>query len=451
VSAPSKRVLFVAYYFPPRGGAGVQRSLKFVKYLRGTGWEPTVLTTDYPPRCDAYDETLLEEVPEGTRIVRVESKEGFFVRMAEHGLGRLTGLSLRPDAMVTWVRRALPAARALHRREPFDAVYTSVQPWSAGLVGLRMKREFGLPWVSDFRDPWTESLHLEWPSRLHWLLDRRLEGAYLNTADRTLVVTPTMRDEFLAAHPEVPPEKIRVIYNGFDEADFEAAAAADDGKFTIVFTGRFQHDHGGDEGAGVRSWLRERFTFKPRPVILETHSPVFLLKGLAAFLEKHPQRRGKVRVVCAGTVGAGNMALAEKLGLADIVEHPGYLPHGEAVALVKSADALFLPMFSTPDPAERVAYASGKIFEYFAAGKPILALTQAGDARDLAVESGLGIAAPPRDVDSIAAAVEKLYDWWADPARAPKPDRDLIARFTRRNITAQLAETLNAVQRPGGA
>ena len=90
----AKRVLFVAYYFPPRGGAGVQRSVKFVKYLRRFGWEPTVLTCTYEKRSAAYDETLLAEAPEGTKVVRVPSPEGFFVRLSRAGLGRAAGLVL---------------------------------------------------------------------------------------------------------------------------------------------------------------------------------------------------------------------------------------------------------------------------------------------------------------------------------------------------------------------
>ncbi len=180
-----KRVLFVAYYFPPRGGAGVQRSVKFVKYLRRFGWEPTVLTTVYPKRSGAYDESLLAEVPEGTKVVRVPSREGLFVALGKVGLGRLTGLFLRPDAVVTWVKHAVAAARELHGETPFDLVYTSVQPWSAALVGMKLKTKLSMPWVCDFRDPWTTSLHLEWPSRAHWLRDRALEGRVLAAADRT--------------------------------------------------------------------------------------------------------------------------------------------------------------------------------------------------------------------------------------------------------------------------
>ncbi len=442
----TKRVLFVAYYFPPRGGAGVQRSLKFVKYLRRFGWEPTVLTTEYTRRSGAYDESLLREIPEGTRVVRVPSKEALFISIANKGLGRLVGFVYRPDAMVTWARKAALVARELHTTEPFDIVYTSVQPWSAGLVGLWLEKSPGIPWVLDFRDPWTASLHLEWPTRLHWLWDRRLERRFLAAADRTLVVTPTMRDEFLAAHPEVPPDRVKVIYNGFDEDDLDAPASADDGKFTVVFTGRFQYDHRpGATGKGIKNRVRCALTYKPREVRLDTHSPVYFLRALDAFFKHFPSRRNKMRVVFAGTVGKGNLRLIRHLGLDDVVWCPGYIPHRDAVGLVKSADVLLLPMFSTPDPNERVAYASGKVFEYIAARKPVLALVQKGDAKDIVEASGLGVAVEPANVPAIGRALESLYSNWETGKAAFAPDEAFLSRFTRENIARELAETFDEV------
>ncbi|MCD6404755.1 MAG: glycosyltransferase family 4 protein [Planctomycetes bacterium] len=442
----TKRVLFVAYYFPPRGGAGVQRSLKFVKYLRCFGWEPTVLTTEYSRGSGAYDESLLREVPEGTRVVRVPSKEGLFISIANKGLGRLVGLVYRPDAMVTWARKAAFVARELHIIEPFDLVYTSVQPWSAGLVGLWLEKNPGIPWVVDFRDPWTASLHLEWPTRLHWLWDRRLERRFLAAADRTLVVTPTMRDEFLAAHPEVPPDRVKVIYNGFDEDDLTAPAAADDGKFTVVFTGRFQYDHRPEASKeSFRKRVRHALTYKPREVRLDTHSPVYFLRALNAFLKRFPDRRHKVRVVFAGTVGEGNLRLIRHLGLDDVVWCPGYIPHRDAVGLVNSADVLLLPMFSTLDPNERVAYASGKVFEYIAARKPVLALVQEGDAKDIVEASGLGVAVGPADVPAITEALESLYAGWESGKAAFAPDEAFLSRFTRESIARELSRTFDEV------
>lgn len=448
----TKRVLFVAYYFPPRGGAGVQRSLKFVKYLRRFGWEPTVLASAYERRSGAYDETLLSEVPEGTEIVTVPSLERFFVNLSRWGLGRAAGFLFRPDTQVTWVRKAVATALRLNEEAHFDAVYTSVQPWSAGFVGLYLKERAGLPWVLDFRDPWTRSLHLSWPTRMHWERDRRLEGRFLAAADTSLVVTPTMREEFLADHPQLPPERVKVIYNGYDEEDVAAAPAADDGKFTVVFTGKFQYDYrSADASAGARRPIRDFGTFARRDVSLDTHSPVYFLRGLAEFLRRFPDRRATTRVVFAGTVGDGNRALARELGLTDVVLCPGYLPHGQSVALVRSADALLLPMFSTANPSERIAYASGKVFEYMAAGKPILALAQEGDAKDLAVGSGLGVAVPPRDVDAIRDAIARLYDDWSSGRRTLSPKEEFIRGFTRERLAGQLAEVLDAAAAAGGA
>ncbi len=451
MSDAKKRVLFVAYYFPPRGGAGVQRSLKFVKYLRQFDWEPTVLTTEYEKRSAAYDETLLGELPEGLEVIRVRSLESFFVKVSKVGLGRIPGMLLRPDTQVTWVRKALASAMKLHAKRPFDLVYTSVQPWSAGLVGMNFKAVTGLPWVSDFRDPWTRSLHLVWPTKSHWKSDRNLEGRYLAEADRSITVTATMREDFLADHPAVDPGRVTVIDNGYDTEDMKAPAAEDDGKFTVAFVGKFQYDHdSGNPRAGFLERLKTAGTFARRDVALDTHSPVYFFRGLADFLKRFPDRRAKVRVVLAGSTGRGNEALAGQLGLRDVVEFAGYLPHVEAVSVTRSADALLLPMFSTADAGERVAYASGKIFEYLAARKPILTLAQTGDARDIAERSGLGLAVAPRDVAGISQAIEKLYDNWADKGEAFAADEEFVARFTRLSLTRRLADTFNEVLRESG-
>lgn len=446
IKSDLKRVLFVAYYFPPRGGAGVQRSLKFVKYLRSFGWEPTVLTAEYTAREGAYDETLLCEVPQGTRIVALASDERRFVALSKRGLGRLAGFVVRPDTAVIWANRALAEARRLHAEEPFDAVYTSVQPWSSALLGMWLKEDPGLPWVSDFRDPWTRSFHLLWPTRLHWKLDFRLERRFVERADRTLVVTPTMRDYLLADHPRVDPERVSILLNGFDEEDVATGPLEDDGKFTVVFTGKFQYDH---HSNGVKRTIADRVrmlgTCGRRDVMLDTHSPIYFLQALKAFLDRFPERRALTRVLFAGTIGEGNKALIGHLGLGDVVECLGYVSHARSVSLTKSADALLLPMFSTGDPGERCPYASGKIYEYMAARRPILALTQEGDAKDLALGSGLGLAAPPRDIGAIAAAIEGLFDAWKSGSTRFAPREAFITAFSRRRLAARLAAILDEV------
>ena len=442
----------MAYYFPPRGGAPVQRSLKFVKYLREFGWEPTVLTTRFE-RGGAADDSLAGEIPPGTKVVEVPSRERLFIRLAEKGLGRLVGLLLRPDAHIEWAGKAAGAGFGLHNEEPFDLVYTSLQPWSAGYVGLRLSRLARLPWVCDFRDPWTESLHLEWPSRRHFLADRRRERLFLSIAERSLVVTPTMRDEFLAAHPDLAAERVAVLYNGYDEDDMSGPPAADDGRFTVVFTGRFQYDWGesaldGPPGGRLRSRARDLLTYKPRRARIDTHSPVYFLRALAGLLSDRPELRADFRVVFAGTVGEGNRRLIRELGLGDVVECPGYLPHRESVALVRSADALLLPMFSGR-AGERVAYASGKVFEYIAARKPIITLAPEGDAREIASRSRLGFPAEPDDPDDIRRVVEGIYQSWKSGRPAASPDEEYIRSFRRRELTGRLASIFDEVLEGG--
>jgi len=441
----TRRVLFVAYYFPPMGGSGVERPLQFVKHLRRYGWEPTVLTA-WPDASAQLDETLLSDVPRGAEVIALASDERLFRTAARLGLGRLSALLFRPDAQVMWARRALAAARRVHGARPFDLVFTTAQPWSAGLVGLRLKEETGLPWVSDFRDPWTRSLHLAWPTRRHWRRDLALEGRFLAAADRTLAVTPTMRDEFLADHADVDARRVEVLYNGFDEDGGFAPARPPNCRFTIVFAGRFRHDWRADGLASrLAARLRMLAAYRRRGARVDTHSPVYFLRALSRFLKESPERRVRTRVVFAGVVGKGNKALIAALGLGDVVECVGRLPRAASLELMRSADALLLPMFSTDDPRERVAYASGKIFEYMSARRPILALTQEGDAKDLALASGLGIVAAPDDVGAIAAAIERLYNAWESGAPVLAPNDDFISRFSRAKLARRLAQIFDEV------
>jgi len=170
----SRNVLFVAYYFPPRCGSGVQRSAKFAKYLPHYGYDPVVLTSALSDIPSARDGGMLRELSDVT-ICRARSHEAFLRKLAAAGAGPLVSLLLRPDAQILWRRHALEAARGIAARHKIDLVYTSVQPWSSALVGLELKRTLGVPWVLDFRDLWAECTHATWPTRLHHALDRSLE------------------------------------------------------------------------------------------------------------------------------------------------------------------------------------------------------------------------------------------------------------------------------------
>ena len=240
-----KRLLLVTYYFPPSGGAGVQRTLKYTKYLREHGVEPVVLTVEagaYP----SLDPTLAADVPEGVEVIRTRALDPFGLYGAITGtsrkeavavgsvadtgsLGKKLGLWARanvflPDARVGWVPFALRAARARIARGDVDAVLTSGPPHSAHLVGLglrRQRRALGLPWIADFRDPWTGiTFYDELPmTPLARAFDARLERRVLRSADRVITVSPTWARD-LEEQGGLASGAVEVIQNGFDPADF---------------------------------------------------------------------------------------------------------------------------------------------------------------------------------------------------------------------------------------
>ena len=240
------RLLVITYYWPPSGGAGVQRCLKFVKHLAEFGVEATVITVD-PARATypVLDESLLAEVPPAVRVIRTDTAEPFGSyqkltgRAVPHGgfanEGRpsllqqvsrfVRGNLFIPDPRRGWNRYALAAInRLLTQGETFDAVLTSSPPHSSQLIGLELKKRYGLRWLADLRDPWTDiyytkDLHRTAPAA--WL-DARYENQVLTQADVVLTTSPATRRLFLDKYPALPASKFQVLPNGYDEADFTA-------------------------------------------------------------------------------------------------------------------------------------------------------------------------------------------------------------------------------------
>lgn len=429
----SRSVLFVAYYFPPRCGSGVQRSAKFAKYLPHYHYEPIVLTTalsDIPP---ARDDGLLRELPD-VSIYRARSHEGLIRRLSAAGAGPLVSSILRPDAQVLWRRHALALARKIAARHAIDLIYTSVQPWSSAQVGLELKRMLGVPWVLDFRDLWTGCTHATWPTRLHFWLERRLERKVLHAADAIVVATPGMADILRAAHPRLAG-RIHTIFNGYDGEDIPGAIPPSRSpKLRIAFAGRFQSWRQG----GILRRLGRALGYRNCVTDFSTHSPLYLLRAVRALLAERPAFSRKLRVDLIGQVGRDNEQLVIDLGLERIVRLGGRLGHADAIAALRAADLLFLPMM-TEEEDRRSYNVSGKIFEYLALGKPILAAVPEGDASDIVRRAGAGWVVAPYDVEGIKALLVRLIERRREALRSIHPDRDFIRRFERKTLTGQLA------------
>lgn len=428
------RLLVVTYYFPPSGGAGVQRPLKWVRYLPDAGVEPVVLTV----REGAYphlDRAMAADVPAGVVVERTAAPDPFGLYGRLTGRSRAEAVAARtgrvgesarlaervargvranlfvPDARVGWVPFALARARRVLDEWPVDAVLTTGPPHSAHLVGRALRRRHRLPWVADFRDPWTDihyhgSLGRSGPARR---LDARLERSVLRGADAVVTVSDPLRD---ALEAKGARGSVVTIRNGFDPADFA-------GPPEPVRTDRFEIAHVGTL-YGV---------------------PTALLDAVARLRARGGFGRGALRFV--GSVPDGLAAAAEDRGVGDLLDLTPAVPHAKAVRAMQRAALLLLTIepWSYAD-----AVVPGKTFEYLAAGRPVLGLgPTGGEAAAILRLSGAGAMLPHDSVDGAAAALAEHYAAWEAGTPRHGAHADALAPYARPAQAAELAGVVRGV------
>jgi hypothetical protein len=219
------RVLFITYYYPPLGGAGVFRALKFAKFLPEFGWMPHIVAAAGDPG-DVHDASLLDDIPAGIPVDRVGVRWDFTTltrRLLQYRGGwrlvpYLDWLQI-PDAKAGWIMAACQRARAIVRDEPIDVLYSTSYPYSSHLVGSWLKRKTGLPWVADFRDEWTQNPHLVPPTRVHGWLAEKMERTVVKQADHIIGVNESILD--ILKNGASDPSKFTAITNGFDGQEIE--------------------------------------------------------------------------------------------------------------------------------------------------------------------------------------------------------------------------------------
>lgn len=413
----SRRVLVVAYYFPPLGGSGVQRVAKLVKYLPEHGWQPTVLTAR-PGAYVAFDASLAEEVAAaGVEVVATRTldptRAGQGRTVAATGAQRrwLTALTdglFVPDNKLGWAPFALREGARQLRRRSFDAVYATAPPYTGLLVAARLARRFRLPLFVDLRDDWLGNPRHRYPTAWHRRLHARLERRVLRQATGMSVISEAMRAAVVARHPELA-ERVRVLPQGFDPADFDPGVDPPrDGVFRLLYSGMFY----------------------------DAQRPDTFLVGLRWFLERHPEAR--VEALFAGLVPAGFEALVNRLALTSVVRYLGYLSHAEVTRRQQQADVLWMTVGLRPG-AEGIS--TGKLFEYMGTRKPVLGLVPEGTAAEALRAYGAGILVPPDAPEAVGEALESLFGAWQAGA-LPAPSEAYVQRHDRERLAGEVAAWL---------
>jgi glycosyltransferase involved in cell wall biosynthesis len=428
----SKKVLIIAYYWPPSGGSGVQRWLKFVKYLPQFGWEPYVFTPENPS-FTIRDESLLKDVPVEAEVIRFpiwEPYEHFsklsgamgqrksasptdFVSTKNHSLFQRISTFIRanffiPDPRVFWVRPSVKFLNDFLKENGIRTIITTGPPHSIHLIGYNLKKKNpSLRWLADFRDPWSEwglldSLKVSAPIRN---IHRKLEAKVLRGADKITTITPFYVRRFEA----LAQRKVNLLTNGFDEDDFKTLVIQPTEKFIIRHVG----------------------------IVNEKCDPKPFMVAIQKLMADNPEFKSKLHIDFVGEVHSHfkNFVL-ESLELSSITTFTPSVPHDQLISMYGKSSLLLLILTGYKD-AE--GYMPGKLFEYLATGLPVIGAGPAdGDAARLLSVAGAGEMIEGENQERIKLMVSKYFNAWSTGSL--KIQVDEVQKYSRRNITKELIE-----------
>ncbi|MDQ6750838.1 MAG: glycosyltransferase [Actinomycetota bacterium] len=408
-SAAGRELLLVAQLAPPSTLSAARRAAGLVKYLERLGHRVTVLTSmssgggGLAGAAHVVRTRDLLVSPVNWRRESFASLAGGGDAAYDAAPSRLASLLVPDLAVVGWLPFALPRALTLAASRSFDAVLTTSPPHSAHLIGLALHAR-GLPWVADFRDGWTfESDRPAWPSRSQDTLDRRLERAVAERAERLVAVTDPIAADLAARFGR----EVATVTNGFDPDEHSGPAAAAELGRAAPVPNRHSLLHAG------------RMAYAGR-------SPAALL----AALRRAPELRRRIEVLFAGPLSGGERELIDHPDLAGAARAVGSLDRERTLGLEGRCDSLLVLT-----SGHRRGEATQKVFEYLATGKPILVLGEDTEAARIVTDAQGGIVAPADDPDAIGAALRRLVDGEVVGASEPA-----VARYSYARLAQAMAE-----------
>lgn len=424
------KVLIISYYWPPSGGAGVQRWLKFVKYLPQEGIEPIVLTIH--PEFAAYpvlDESFKKDINPELKIHKTKATDYYklysvFKRNKQVPHGGIPpksksfkirlSLALRnhffiPDPRIGWNKYAFKKAMEIIQKESIKTVITTSPPHSTQLIGLKVKKAFpNINWVADLRDPWTDIYfyknlnHSRWSDRQN----RKKEKMVLLKADELIVVSQGMKDLFINKGLEGNRNKIHVIPNGYDSEDFILQSKISNERATISYIGTLNDDY---DISGF----------------------------IDALVRISNENENRIEFQFLGQLPKNIETAIESAGLKGVLNYKGYVEHSEAVKHAFSSDLLLLVV---PNVTDNKGIITGKLFEYIATGNPIICLgPKNGDAAMILREGGFGECFDYSDVNAIYEFLQRCLIEKSITSGNPT-DR---YKYSRKSLTNDLAKLLN--------
>jgi glycosyltransferase involved in cell wall biosynthesis len=432
-----KRVLIISYYWPPSGGAGVQRWLKFSKYLREFGWEPVIYTPENP-EYPGHDDSLQKDIPEGITVLKTKILEpyllyklftgrkkhekvqaGFINESKKPGISERLSTWLRgnlfiPDARRYWIKPSVRYLVKWLKGNPVDAMVSTGPPHSMQLIALGVKKKLNIPWLADFRDPWTqidfyEQLMLtKCADRKH----KRLEKQVLKNADKVVTVSPSWAKDLKSLYER----EIEVLTNGFDPEDFVNLPEFNFDAFSITHLGSLNADR----------------------------NPLALWKVLGELVKDEVFFKKNLRIRLIGKTDISVMEALKKNGLSTFVEKTDYLPHDQALQMAAKSALLLLPINDTPNV---MGITPGKLYEYLALKRPILVIgPEDGDTAVVINQTHSGIVCGFKNMEKMQS---QLLKWAKDfQGKTLFPASSGIETFSRKELTRIMGGLLQQISQP---
>lgn len=425
------KILIITYYWPPAGGPGVQRWLKFAKYLPDFGWKPIIYTPENPS-YPLLDETLMKDVPENIEMVRTKIWEPYQLaeklnksnkkfKAGQFDVGKnqswksklsiwVRGNFFIPDARVFWVKPSVTFLEKYLKENNINTIVTSGPPHSLHLIGLGLKNKIpNLKWIADFRDPWTEISYYK-HLKLTKSSDkkhRQLESAVFKNADITLATSYTDAENFRKAGANAV-----CITNGFDESDSDEKVKGQkaENKFTLSYIG----------------------------VLEQLRNPENLWKALDELIIENTDFAANFSLKFVGRIDDKILQTIENSKLKNHILNLGYLSHGKAVEEMQNSDLLLITNF--PNESSK-GIIPGKIFEYLASGKQIISFgPDKADVAKILEETQAGKHFNYQDTETVKKFILEKFELWKNGSLLENTQH--IEQFSRRNLTRQLTEVL---------
>ena len=421
-----KRALVITYYWPPAGGPGVQRWLKFVTYFKEFGIEPVVFIPDNP-HYPLQDKSIASEIPEGIEIIRFPIKEpygfakifskkktnqvssGIITNKNQSALEKLLlwirGNFFIPDARIGWVKPAVIFLKEYLAKNDMDIVISSGPPHSLHLIGMALKEELGIKWVADFRDPWT-TIHYHQSLRLNKRAQKKhlkLESKVLNNSDLVVVTSARTKKEF----QNITSVPIEVISNGYDI--LEKIEPNLDAQFSIAHIGS----------------------------LLTNRNPELLWEILSELKDENKVFSKNLLIKLVGAVSEDVLESLAVFGLTENYKTLGYVSHQEAIQIQHDAQVLLLVEMDSPETKSIIP---GKLFEYVAANRPILAIGPEGsDVEGIIKETNTGVYFKYTDKEKLKQQVQLYYEAYL------KANLNVNSQNTEKYSRRELTKSLSCV------